>query len=440
MHTNLFVFSLSICIISARAETPRDEGDNHAAKASALSLDMVTNTVIENNPTIMEARAKWEAMRQRVPQAAAWEDLKISAGSRAGRFVSVQPNSFGDQMLSIEQMIPISGKNKSRARIAAAEALMLAEEIRRKEFDVLSKARVSFSKLANAYVLLDLNNADETSLKQTVESTRAKFETGGASQADVLTSENELTKIHEARQDLMQSLSEEETKLCVLMNRDPFKPLGKPQGQYFDSSQVSTERLRALILSRRPEVRIAENGVTLAKAKLELAQREWIPDPALSVQAQRYNGAGQAVSEVGVGISVTLPWLNGKKYRAEEKEAASGVEAAQKAVEAARIEALGMLRDQLRKIETAHHHLELYRDNLMTTAAQAVEANRAGFETGKTGLLEMLTSLRNLRELRSMFQQHLSAYQSAVAELEAIVGTDARNFFQPVENTQRSKK
>ena len=105
------------------------------------------------------------------------------------------------------------------------------------------------------------------------------------------------------------------------MNRDPFQPLGKPGGRRIDSSNISTERLRALVITNRPEVRMAETALTLAKAKLELAKREWIPDPALSVQAQRYNGASQAASEIAVGISVTLPWLNGKKYRAEEKEA-----------------------------------------------------------------------------------------------------------------------
>jgi len=43
---------------------------------------------------------------------------------------------------------------------------------------------------------------------------------------------------------------------------------------------------------------------------VELANRQWFPDPTLDVQAQRYNEAGQAVSELDVGVSIGLPFLN----------------------------------------------------------------------------------------------------------------------------------
>ena len=41
--------------------------------------------------------------------------------------------------------------------------------------------------------------------------------------------------------------------------------------------------------------------MTMAKAKLELAKREWIPDPTVGLEAERYNAASQVVSQVGGG-------------------------------------------------------------------------------------------------------------------------------------------
>src|SRR5882757_3680627 len=90
----------------------------HPAVAGQLTIAEATQRALANNPTIQEARAKWEAMKQRIPQAAAWEDLKVSGSTRLGRFVDVTQNSFTDQTLSVEQMIPLSGKNQTRARIA----------------------------------------------------------------------------------------------------------------------------------------------------------------------------------------------------------------------------------------------------------------------------------------------------------------------------------
>ena len=173
---------------------------------------------------------------------------------------------------------------------------------------------------------------------------------------------------------------------------------------------------------------MAQANITAAKAKMELAKRDWIPDPMVSVQAQRYNEASQVVSEVGAGISFSVPWLNGKKYRAEEREAQTGAEAAQRALEGAQTEAIGMLRDQLKKIETFHHHLELFRDRLIPTARQTVETNRTGYQGDKTGFLDLVTSQRSLREVESMHRQHLTDYQMALAELESLVGADLHFF------------
>ena len=202
----------------------------------------------------------------------------------------------------------------------------------------------------------------------------------------------------------------------------------------------SIEQFRASLFNSRPEVRSAEAGVTAAKAKLELAKREWIPDPAVSIETQRYNGAAQVASEVSAGISFNVPWLNGRKYRAEEREAQNSLEAAQRALDSARTEALGQLRDQLQKIETFHHHVELFGDRLIPNARQTVQTNRTNYEGGKTGFLDLVLSERSLRELEAMSRAHLAEYQIALAELEAVVGADLHFFSRRQETSKRKSK
>lgn len=422
----LCAFSL---LVAAQAEPPKaSDGATSPPKSSeaepSLSLDVVTTAVLERNPSIRAARAKWEAMKQRVPQAAAWDDPQVSANTRLGRFVNVAPNSFTDQMVSVEQMIPVSGKNLSRSRIAAAEALSALEELRRKELDAVSKARVSYIRLAKGYALLNLNQENEASLKQSLDITRAKLEVAGQSQAEVLTAEAELVRLTETRRDLERAISEEQTQLKVLMNRDPFSELGRPSAQVLEAHDdvPSLTRLRALLLSNRPELRMAEANITAAKAKLQLAQREWIPDPTLSLQVQRYNEGSQAISEVGAGVSFSMPWFNGRKYRAEESEAKHEVDAAEHEFEAAKTESLGLLRDQLQKIETFHHHTELFASRLIPNVRQTVETNRTNYEGGKATFLELFLSQRNLRETQAMQIEHLADYRIALAELDALVG------------------
>ena len=393
-------------------------------KMGQLALSDAVTAALENNPAIKTARAKWESARQRIPQAAAWEDPKLTVNSLLGRFVDISRNGFTDQMVTVEQMIPLTGKNRSKERIAAAEAVASFEDFRRQQLDVISKTKASYFRLANIYLLLDLNDQEEAALSQTLDASKAKFEVGTQSQADYLTADVERQKIIEARRDLEQKLSDEQTKLKVLMNRDPFSPLGRLVLSEALPPDLSTERLRRLTLANRPEVRQAQSMVIGASAKVELAKREWIPDPSVSLQAQHYNAGRQAISELNAGVSIDLPWFNSKKYRAGEREAQSDLLAAQQSLEGAQTEAIGMLRDQLQKIETMHHHIELYRDQLLPRARQTVSSYQADYETDKATLIQVLTSENNLRELETMYNQDLTDYRVAIAELESLVGTD----------------
>jgi len=160
------------------------------------------------------------------------------------------------------------------------------------------------------------------------------------------------------------------------------------------------------------------------KSKLQLAHRAWIPDPALMVKGQRYNEAAEAVSELDAGVSFTIPWVNPAKYSAGVREARANLAAAEQGLEREQKEALRLLRDQLAKIETFHHHVELFGDKLVPQAQQAFEATRLSYESGKATFLDWITAQRNLRDIEAMGREHLAHYQMAVAELEAVIGAD----------------
>src|ERR1700745_2698307 len=241
----------------------RKASDPHE-RSETLSLGEVVTSVLEHNPMIQSSEAKWRAAVQRVPQAAAWEDPKLGVTTVFGRFVSVPPNSFTDQSVGIEQMIPVSGKNRSKGRAAAAEAMESFEEARRQQLDVVAKAKSSYYQLASLYQLLDLNKADEQSLLQSRDATQAKFEVGSQTQADLLLADNERQKVIEARRDLEQQISNEQSNLNVLMNRDPFAPLGRLSALPEDSTMPSPERLRQVLLTNRPEIRGAQGMLTSA--------------------------------------------------------------------------------------------------------------------------------------------------------------------------------
>ena len=419
--TYLLLLNLILALTFRTAQA----GDNSSVvREGRLSLDEVTNVVLANSPTIKAAQEKWRAMKARVPQAAAWEDLRAQARSRVARYVSIPPNAFTDQSFMLQQEVPISGKNLSWARAATAEAGAAFEDFRRIELDVLSRARAAFHRLANEYAQLEVNQRNVDLLNQFAEVNRQRYEVGNASQADVLTAETDAAKLLEAQSDVFRRISDAQSQLNVLMNRPAQSPLAPPSQIPFQPPHFSLQTLQAVALSARPEMQRAQNRVEAERFRLELANRQRFPDPTLDVQAQRYNEAGQAVSELDVGVSIGLPFLNPRKYSATVTEARRNFESAQHELQAARTETLGLVRDQLKKIETAAHHYELYSNKILPLARQAVQSNRVAYETSSANFLELITAQRVLQDVESAHVNHLADYQVAVAELDAIVGIE----------------
>jgi outer membrane protein, heavy metal efflux system len=184
------------------------------------------------------------------------------------------------------------------------------------------------------------------------------------------------------------------------------------------------EELQALALANRPEVLGAARRIEAAKARLEAARREWIPEPSLRVEAARYTDASQAISEVSAGVSINLPWLNRRKYKAAIEEANQMKAGAEYELQAARNETSGLVRDALTKTETYHHHVELFRDRILPLARQNASASRLAYETDRASFLNLIDAQRTLQEAEGMYFSHLAEYLSSLAELESNIGAN----------------
>jgi outer membrane protein, heavy metal efflux system len=434
-----FCLILFGCMTLQISGEPVQQAISGTVETNFLSLDQVISAVRSNNPSLKAARANWEAMKERIPQARAWEDPRAGVDVTAGRFVNVPPNSFADQRFMVEQALPLSGKNRLRGEAASAEAINAFEAFHRRELDAITQARVAYHRLANAYAQLEINRKNAVLLKQFAEISRTKYETGTHSQADVLSAETELAKLEENTFDFQRQISEAQTQLNTLMNRPAQAPLGRPANTDFQPVSLSVEKLGNLALAYRPEIIMAAKKIDAAQARLKAAQKEWIPEPSLRVEADRYNGSSQVINEINAGFSINLPWFNRTKYQAGIRENQKLLETAEHELEAGRIETLGMVKDQHKKVETYHHHTELFKTKLLPLAEQTATSKRLSYESDKATFLELLTAQQAVQEIESMYWNHLTDYEIARAELEALIGANPELILSTTEHPHDSK-
>jgi outer membrane protein, heavy metal efflux system len=394
--------------------------DPEPKTAEILEIETLVKEVLANNPSIKAARANWEAMKERSPQARAWDDLR--AGVDAERMDTTRFDTYTDLEFMVSQTIPLSGKNLLRGRVADAEAAIAFSELRRKELELTNRARAAYYRLANAYAQYDLNLKNQELLRQFEKISQAKYEVGTQTQADILMAETDLAQLEEASFDIKRQISDEQSQINILLNHKANSPLGRPKLLQPKSLGFGFEHLVTAALEHRPELHVAKSRIKAANFKLDLSKREWIPDPEIRVEARQFNGSGQGIREYDTGIFFTLPWLNPGKYSAGVREAEKMKEGAKHEFDSFQTETTAMVRDQLKKISTFHHHYVLFRDKILPLAEQTVTAKRLGYETDKNSFLDLISSQRALQEIESMYLHHLTDYQTSIAELEVIIG------------------
>jgi outer membrane protein TolC len=419
----LFFCSVFLIQFSRAGDDPQEPA---RAQPAALSLEEATHAVVANNAALKAARAKWEMMKARVPQAAAWEDAM--AGVDVERFGTTRFGTYTDAEWMLSQKIPLAGKNRSRARAANAEALATLEEFRRQHLDTVAKVRAAYFRLINAAEQIEVNRRNEALLSQFLEISRAKYEVGTQTQSSVLIAETDLIRLKEDRRNLDRDLSDAQSQINVLMNRSARVALGQPVDVSLRHRTFDARQLETLALENRPELHRAENRIAAEQQRLQAAKRDWIPEPQVRVEARSYKGNSQTFQEYDTGVFFNVPLGSWRKYSAQQREARSAVEMATQELENARAETRGLVRDALKKVETFHHHVDLFRDQLLPLARQTIELSRAGYEADKASFLELITVQRSLRDSEAVYYRHLADYRIALSELEAIVGVDLHIF------------
>jgi len=384
------------------------------------SSESYIQIALSNNPNIKAARAKWEAMKKRVPQEKAWDDLM--AGVDLQRTNTTRLDKVTDAEYMLSQALPISGKNLSRGRAAMAEALGAYEELRRTELDVVNRVQGAYYRLAGAYGQLEITKSNQALLKDLSEISRRKNEVGTAMQSDVLLAQTELARLSENVAMIQRDISDQESQLNVLMNHPANAPIATPSPLEFKSPAKSQSESLAIAEKLRPEILIALRQTEASKARLQLARRQWIPDPQLQIKARQFSGTS-GIQEYDTGVFMSIPWANPVKYTAGVQEANGTLASSQHQLEAARVEVAGMVRDQFKKIETFASNYRLFHDQIMPTAQLAVKSTRAGYETDKNTFLELITAQRSMQEIESSALTQLVEHQAAIAELEALIGS-----------------
>lgn len=387
-----------------------------------LQLDAVVTEALVRNPEIQAARHRWQAAKERAPQAASLDDpeAKIEFWNTPE---NLNVTRTGNTIFGLSQRFPYPGKRGLKESLAVKEAEVAAALLRAKERDVAAQAKNAYYEVFLAHKAIEVHHRQIDLLKEFFEIANARFRAGKGAQVDVLKSSVELSKLSNELPVLDQQLETAKARLNLFLGRAPQSPLGMPVEPAGSPVRRAPEDLQQMAMQNRPELRALDLEIARSQTATALAQKQLYPD--FNVMVSRFQNF-DARDGFGGMVTMSLPfsfWTR-PKYEAGIREAASNADAARAAFQALQNQILFEVKDLLAKIEASEKMVALYKTTVLPQAQQTLESARIGYQTGKAEFLTLLDTERAIKDFQLAYYRALAESEQRMAELERAVGAD----------------
>jgi multidrug efflux system outer membrane protein len=391
-------------------------------------LNAFIDLAAKTNSDLAAARARVAQADARARQAGAAILPTVDATATGNYFSGHSSQGGGHEfdwsvMLSASYEVDFWGKNR-----ATADSARLLAGASRAERDAV--ALTALAGVANGYFQLvalrerlAVAQANRDAAQQLLEVVQARFDAQVASPIDLATQKAAFAVAQIAISDLQQAEVEARTALSILLGRPPehFEVKGQP----LDSLREPTVAagLPSELLTRRPDILLAESNLRAGHADLIAARAAMFPSLSLTAGGGLQNPALPAtvLTIPGVGPSLALganlvqPIFDHGRLKAQRDEVQARNLELLSAYRASIIAALGDVENTLAAIQ----HLNQARDYQLESVAQserAFEGAKARYQAGSVDFLTLLEAERTLYAARDQFIQY------KLARLQALVG------------------
>ncbi len=390
-------------------------------------LEALIVTAESTSPALRASFDRWKAALERVPQATALPDPRVSYAY----FIEPVETRVGPQRqrFGISQTIPLFGKLGLRGAVAVNAANAAGAD-----FEAARLAlRFRLTKLWNDYYYLSREIAitdENVRLLQRLESVAlSQYAAGGASHGAVIRAQVELGRLEDRLLTVRDRRGPIVAALNAELGRSPDAVIPSPVAIDTTSISLSADALRAALLERNPELTARTYREEEAAAGARLAGKSALPDLTLGAEyidtdEARFPDVADSGKDAAVAqASINLPLWFGRT-RAEKAQADARLSAARHDVEQLRNRLLSDLEQALFDYRDSERRVNLYALTLLPKARQSLAVAEDSFTTGKMDFLDLVDAQRTLLEFQLAHERALVDRSNARARLDQMTGLD----------------
>ncbi len=403
------------------SEVPANAASTNAGEP--VTLDDLIDAAVARNPAIKSAEERYKAQRARVPQARSLPDPEVSSGWMGNITpYSVQqgdPSSY--RSVGASEHFPYPGKLKLQGKIAdrGAEAAWWKYEQTRRQ--VASDVKVAYYNYFYYTKAIEITEKDKDLLQKLASIAESLYRVGKGMQQDVFRAQVEVSRIDQKLIVLRQQQVTARARLNTLLYRDPESPLPPPASLTPAEFHVTLDDLYALAHQNDPGLEQDRRMIEGNRDAVSLARKASDPDFSVGYMYQQRDNMPDMH---GVTVGINIPVFYRTKQREGVIEATHNLMAAQSDLDDRKTTVNFEIKQQYLAACASRDLSNLYSKAIVPQSSLALESSMSAYEVGKLDFLSMLTNFVDVLDYETGYYEELSKYQSALARLEPLVGTE----------------
>jgi cobalt-zinc-cadmium efflux system outer membrane protein len=397
-----------------------------AAQANALPSDTLTLVEAvararEANPALAAARLQADAATERIAQAGALPDPQLSFAlmNRPLDFGTDQPMTMNS--IQLMQRFPWPGKlafAEDRERHLALADSLDADEVERQ---LVARVKSAYYRLAYMDRAIAIMQDTRGLLRNFLDVSSTRYAVGSGLQQDVLQAQVSVAQMTENITVMQQNRIGMAARLNALMDRGATAPVGALQLPPSEREIAAVEGLMELATRERPALAAARARIEAAQAAYSAARRALYPDLTFSL-AYGQRPQFDDLTTLMVGISIPL-WGGSRQLPLRREMEAREAMATAKERDLYN-ETFARLTELRADADRARSLSQLYANAVLPQARAAVESALSAYRVGRVDYTTLINNELTVNRYEIELVRLTAEYHQAVADLEALVGTN----------------
>ncbi|MBM3294185.1 MAG: TolC family protein [Candidatus Aminicenantes bacterium] len=385
----------------------------------ALRLEECLAEALAAHPLLRAAAHDVSAAEARVRQAKALAqpsfDLDVDLQPRFLDF-----RGSGESYVGLSQTFDFPGKRGLRGGVAAREADALRADLDLLKLEIRFQVRESFFRLLFAREILRSAEQDRELARDFLHRAEVKFEAGDIAEMEVVRARVEAAKTANAVRVAENDLRLARARLNVALSRPPGEAL-EIEGVFAKAEpKEPAADFTARALDARPELRRLRFEIEREKLRERLGFLSYLPDFTVGLSKHRIAGEPKTWDFT---LSVPVPLFFWQPKSGEIAEA----RAARQSLEE-RFQALGRaialeVAESRAEAQNAAAQIVLFEREILPQAEDAYGKFLFSYQQGEIGGIELIEARRTLLEVRRSYGEVLYIFNVALAALEKAVGS-----------------